>query len=307
MKFSLIGFVLRRVRTSLWQLLWTHILTAGTMALTLFVLGGFMLVEINLQQLLKGWGEQIQITAYLVNDLPESDVTGLIQRVQVMPEVEGVRYISREQAWRDFQAALGAQSGLLDGLPREVLPSSIEVSLKPLYRGASVVEQFAERLKKEAEVASVEYPQEWVERLGLIVLIVEWSKWIFAGLLFLVTFFIVSSTVKLAVLARRDEVEILQLVGASDELIQAPFVIEGMIQGLAGALFAIAGLAAAYLLLRKELVLMADLFSTGPEIQFLDPMSLAVLLALGWGLGAIGSLVSLRRFLRTWHASSARA
>jgi cell division transport system permease protein len=307
LKLSLIGFVLRRVRISLWQLLWTHMLTAGTMALTLFVLGGFMLLESNLQQLLKSWGQQIQITAYLVNDLAPSDVTGLIQRVEAMPEVERVRHISQDQAWRDFRAALGAQSGLLDGLPREVLPSSIEVSLKPLYRGAPAVEQLAQRLTKEAEVAGVEYPHEWVERLGLIVLIVEWSKWIFAGVLFLVTFFIVGSTVKLAVLARRDEVEILQLVGASEELIQAPFVIEGMIQGVVGATVAIAGLAAAYLVLRKEWMLMAGLFSSGGEIQFLDMTSLGVLLGLGWLLGAIGSVASLRRFLRTWHASTARA
>jgi cell division transport system permease protein len=306
-KLSLVGFVLRRVRSSLWQLLWSHLLTAGIMATTLFVFGGFMLLETNLQQLLNGWGDQIQITAYLHNDLAAGDVTGLIQRVQAMPEVERVRHTSQEQAWRDFQAALGTQSGLLDGLPREVLPASIDISLSPPHRDGPAVQQLAARLKNESGVASVEYPQEWVERLGLIVLVVEWIKWILAGVLFIATFFIVGSTIKLAIVARQDEVEIMQLVGASEELIQAPFVIEGMIQGLAGGALAIAGLGVAYLLLQAEAARMGGLFAPLHELRFLNLPSIGLLLGAGWVLGAVGSLVSLRRFLRTWHVSSARA
>jgi len=306
-KLSLLGFVLRRVRGSLWQLLWTHLLTAGTMAMTLFVFGGFMLVETNLQKLLKGWGEQIQIMAYLHSDLAADRVTGLIGRVQAMPEVERVRHISQEQAWRDFQVALGTQSGLLDGLPRDVLPASIEISLKPAHRDAPALEKLAKHLKKENDIASVEYPQEWVERLGLVLLVIEWLKWIVAGVLFMTTFFIVGNTVKLAILARKDEVEIMQLVGASEEVIQAPFVIEGMIQGLAGASIAIAGLGAAYLVLRKEMASMGGLLAPLGELRFLDPNGIFLLLAIGLFLGAAGSLISLKRFVRTWHVSSARA
>lgn len=307
MKLALLGFVLRRVRGNLWQLLWTHVLTAGIMAMTLFIFGGFMLVETNLQKLLKVWGEQIQITAYLRNDVADARLASLIDRVRAMPAVERVRHISQEQAWRDFQVALGTQSGLLDGLPREVLPASVEISLQPAHRDTPAVEELAERLRNEKDVASVEYPQEWVERLGLVVLVVEWIKWIFAGVLFLVTFFIVGSTVKLAILARKDEVEIMQLVGASEELIQAPFVIEGMIQGLAGAAIAIIGLAAAYLLFKKEMASMGGMLSPLGELGFLELEGILLLLGIGLFLGAVGSLISLRRFVRTWHASSARA
>ena len=302
MKISLIAFVLRRVRSNLRQLFWTHVLTAGTMAMTLFVFGGFMLVEINLQRLLKGWGDQIQIMAYLNNGLPAEDVRALIKRIDAMPEVERVRHISQEQAWRDFQTALGSQSGLLDGLPREILPASIEISLKPAQRDVAVVEQLAERLKREHGIATVEYPQEWVERLALAVLAVEWVKWMLGGVLFLATFFIVGSTVKLAVLARKDEVEIMQLVGASEELIQAPFVIEGMIQGLAGAAISIAGLWLAHGLIQNELPSMSGFWMPLGELQFLDPSSLALLLVIGWLLGAAGSLISLRRLVRSWNA-----
>jgi cell division transport system permease protein len=232
-------------------------------------------------------------------------VKALIKRVETMPEVEGVRHVSREQAWRDFQAALGSQSGLLEGLPREILPASIEISLKPAQRDVPMVERLAARLKQEHDIASVEYPQEWVERLALAVLTLDWVKWIFGGVLFLATFFIVGSTVKLAVLARKDEVEIMQLVGASQELIQAPFVIEGMIQGVAGATISIIGLWVAYLLIQKELPAVGGLWAPLDELQFLDLKGLALLLVIGWLLGAVGSAISLRRFVRSWNASNA--
>jgi cell division transport system permease protein len=307
MKLSLIGFVLRRVGSSLRQLLWSHVLSAGVMAATLFIFGGFMLLETNLQKLLKGWGDQIQITAYLRSDLADGDVPGLLQRVAAMPEIERVRHTSREQAWRDFQAALGTQSGLLDGLPREVLPASIDITLAPAHRNAADVEQLADRLRREGEVASVEYPQEWVERLSLVVLLVEWIKWTLVGVLSVATFFIVGSTIKLAVLSRQDEVEIMQLVGASENLIQAPFVIEGMLQGLAGAVLALAALAMAYWFLQRELATMSGLWAPFDGPRFLDLPSMGLLLGAGWLLGMVGSLASLRRFLRTWHTSGARA
>jgi len=305
-KLSLIGFVLRRVRSSLWRLLWTHVLTAGTVAVTLFIVGGFMLVETNLQKFLNNWGDQIQITAYLVDNLATGDIENLIKRVQTLPEVERVRYISREQAWGDFQVALGPQSGLLEGLPREVLPASLEISLGTAYRQSRAVEQLAAHLKSETQISSVEYPQAWVEKLGLVVLVVEWIKWVFAALLFLATFVIIGSTVKLAILARQEEVEVMQLIGASDGLIQAPFVIEGMIQGVAGAAIAIAGLGAAYVLLNREMASLGGLLVPVGDLQFLNLKAIGLLLGIGWFLGAVGSLISLRRFVRTWQASGVR-
>lgn len=300
---ALSGFVLRRVGSSLWQLRWSHLLTAATMAVTLFVFGAFMLLQINLEHLLKGWGEQIQITAYLSKNVGVDEMPALIARMQALPEVERVRLISQEQAWRDFQTALGAQSGLLDGLPRDVLPASLEISLKPAYRDSPVVEQLAARLRGEKEISSVEYPQEWVERLGLIVLAVEWAKWSVGGLLFLATFVIVSSAVKLAFLARQDEIEIMQLVGASEELIQAPFVLEGMIQGLVGGALSLAMLWGLFVLTQSEFPTLAGFMAPLVRPQFLDSASIALVLVSGWLLGAAGSLFSLRRFIRTWKAT----
>ncbi len=303
MKLPLIGFVLRRVRTSLWQLLWSHLLTAGAMAVTLFVFGCFMLLQINLEQLLRGWGEQIQVAAYLRKSLDPSEVPALVQRVKAYPEVAGVRLISQDEAWRDFQTALGNQSGLLDGLPHDLLPASLEITLGPANRDGTAVEQLVQRLNQESVIANVDYPQEWVERLGLIILAVQWVKWTLGGLLFLATFFIVGSVVRLALLARQDEVEIMQLVGASEDLIQAPFVLEGMIQGLTGAAIAIALLWGGFLFLSNQLPTLAGVLAPLMRPRFLTLANVGLLLAIGWLLGAAGSLFSLRRFIRTWKVS----
>ena len=300
MRLSLLGFTLRRVGNSLRKLIWSYVLATVTMAVALFVFAAFLLLQANLDQLLSEWGEQIEITIYLNKELVAADTENLRQRIASLPAVAGVRYTSPEQAWRDFQSALGRQSALLDGLPRDLLPASFDIALKPAHRDERAVEELAEWLRKEKAIASVEYPKEWVERLAMTVLAVQWAKWIFGGLMFLATFIIVSGTVKLALVARRDEIEIMQLVGASEELIQAPFVIDGMIQGLTGAVISIAALWGAFALMRSEMPTLAAFLAPRAEPQFLDGWTIMLVIATGLLLGASGSLFSLRRFIQTW-------
>jgi cell division transport system permease protein len=302
MSWSQTSFVVRRASSNLRELLWTHMLTSGTMAMTLFIFGFFMLLETNLQSLLKGWGDQIQLNAYLERGFDDSETENLLNRVRALPEVLRVRHITQEQAWRDFRAALGAQSNVLDGLPADVLPSSLEIAVQPAFRDPPLVERLAVRLKQEKGIALVEYPRDWIDRLSLLVLAVEWVKWILAAGLFVITFFIVGSTVKLAILARRDEIEIMQLVGSSRTMIQAPFILEGMVQGLVGGALAVAGLWGAFELARQKFSVSGGIWGTPNQWQFLDINGMALILLLGWFLGFAGSLFSLRRFIRTWRA-----
>jgi cell division transport system permease protein len=299
-KSSQLGLVGRRVCSSLRVRLWTHALVAGTMAIVLFVFGAFLLVQENLQNLLKKWGDQIQINAYLDKDLVAGEVSLLRDKIQNFSEVERVRHISREQAWKDFQVALGAQSNVLEGLPEDVLPASFEIFIKPAYRDGPIVEAFANRLRKEKGLTSVEYPQEWVDRLSLMVLALQWAMWVLAGILFVAVFFIVRSTVRLAILAQKDEIKVMQWIGAPEELIQAPFVLEGMIQGFIGAGLSVLGLWLFLRFLRDQTPTSIGLFGSLDHLQFIDWGSIALVLAIGCLLGASGSVFSLRRFMRTW-------
>jgi cell division transport system permease protein len=297
---SQIGFVARRVRQSLWELLWNHVLASGIMATSLFVFGVFIFIQENIQHMLKGWGDHIQIHSYLDKNVGADQVQAIMESIRALPEVDEARHISKEQAWNDFRTALGTQAAVLEGLPRDVLPASFEISVKPAYRDPPQIEELAIRLGKIDGIAAVEYPQQWVDRLNLFVLAVQWTKWALSGILFSATFFIVGSTVRLALLARKEEVEIMQLVGASEELIQAPFVFEGMLQGCIGAGVALLCLWLFYLLLHEYLVPELALLGPSLQIRFLDPVSITMVVMIGWLLGGLGSLFSLRRFLRTW-------
>jgi cell division transport system permease protein len=300
MNLAQLGFIGRRVRNSLWQLIWTHALTATTLAMTLFVFGFFILVQENLEALLNRWGDQLQINAYVDKAVSSDEVGALQTRIENFPEVAAVRLISQEQAWRDFQVALGSHSSVLEGLPRDVLPASFEISLRAAFRDQPLVESLAGRLRREKGITGVEYAQDWVERLNLIILGLQWAKWIFGGVLFLVTYSIVSSTVKLAILGRREEIEIMQLVGASPDMIQAPFLLEGMIQGLFGGALAVGALWLGFYFLRDALGSSLALFGASQTVRFLSLQSVATVLLLAWILGGAGSVFSLRAFLRTW-------
>lgn len=297
MRLSQVYFVIQRVLRSLRELIWTHVLTAGTMAMTLFVFGGFLLLQENLSGLLKGWSSQLQIFAYLEESLGDSEIESVQRQVRSYPEVEGVRYVSKDKAWERFKSDLGAQSGVLEGLDRKILPSSLEITVKKSYRQRATVADLAGRLKEVKGIREVEYPEVWMEKLSLLVLGVQWTKWIFGGFLFMASLLIVGSTVKLAIMARRDEIEIMQLVGATDRMIKAPFVIEGMIQGLLGASFSLLLLWLLFLFLSVRIPPSLGILIPGDQLHFLDLWQSSFLLLLGWLLGAVGSFFSLRRFL----------
>jgi cell division transport system permease protein len=266
------------------------------MAMTLFIFGGFILIQENLYSWLKGWGSQVQIFAYLDNNLAPAQRQALLTGIRSYPEVESVRVVSQEQAWENFKKSMGSQSGLLEGLQAEILPSSLEVVLKMPYRNRASVGDVAKRLRGLSGISDVEYPEEWLEKLSLVVLGIQWVKWILGGFLFIATLLIVGNTVRLAILARKDEIEIMQLVGASGGLIRAPFVVEGMIQGIVGASFSLLLLWLVFLFLSVQLPNFLGIFGVREQVHFLSARGVAVLLLLGWLLGTFGSLFSLRRF-----------
>jgi cell division transport system permease protein len=300
MNAAIAAFIARRMWISCRDMAWSHLLIAAMTAITLFIFSAFLLLQENLQGLLKAWGDQIQINAYLEKNLAAEQIHWLLARMRELPEVERVRYISQQQAWRDFEEALGAQAGVLQGLPPDVLPASFEIWLKPQFREPERANTFVDRVKGEEGIAAVEYARDWFDRLSVVVRAAQWAKWVLGGLLLLATFFIVDSAIKLALVSRREEVEIMQLVGASQALIQAPFVLEGMIRGIFGATIALAALWALFRFFGYELSAVITVLGAAGRIEFLAVPTMLQILVLGWFLGAAASLFSVRRFLRTW-------
>jgi len=297
MRLTLTLFVARRVLESLRELFWTHLLTAGIMAMTLFVFGGFLLIQQNVSGFLKGWSDEFKVFAYLDDDVTQARLDAIRTLVLGYPEVEGVRYVSKQDAWNTFQQSLGSQSGILEGLSPQILPASLEIEIDGSARQGQVMTGLARRLEGVAGIQAVEYPETWIAKIRLLMAGIEWAKWVLGGSLFLVSFLIVASTIKLAIMARRDEIEILQLVGATDGLIKAPFVLEGMIQGILGACFALGLLRALFSLVTVDLLAPLGPVFAVDQLAFLRPQESLFLLFLGWFLGTGGSLLSVKRYL----------
>ena len=297
MKSAHAVFVAGRVARSLRELFWTHLLTAGIVAMTLSVFGGFLLVQDNVRVLVKGWSDEIQVFVYLGDGVDPAAGEALRARLAAYPEVESARYVSKARAWQEFGKTLGSQSGILEGLDPRMLPASVDLELRSGHRSREAVLGLARRLAALEGVQEVEYPETWLEKMRLLLRGIEWVKWVVGGFLFLVAFLIVGSTIKLAIVARRDEIEIMQLVGAPDGLIKAPFVIEGMVQGLVGAGLALALLRAAFSLLTADLLAPFGALIAGEQLVFLGAARHVHLVLMGWLLGTAGSMLSVKRHL----------
>ena len=297
MKSTLFVFVAGRVLRSLRELFWTHLLTAGIMAMTLSVFGGFLLIQDNVRALVKGWSDEIQVFVYLGDGVGPAAAEAIRARLAAYPEVKAARYVSRERAWEDFGKTLGSQSGILEGLDSGMLPASVDLDLRSAYRSREAVLGLVRRVAALEGVQEVEYPETWLEKMRLLLAGIEWLKWVLGAFLFVVAFLIVGSTIKLAIVARQDEIEIMQLVGAGNGLIKAPFVIEGMIQGLVGAGLALALLRAAFSLLTTELLAPFGSLMAGEPLSFLGAAQHVQLIFMGWLLGTAGSMLSVRRHL----------
>ncbi len=271
-------------------------LTAGTVALTLFLLGGFLLLQENLHGLVQGWGSAIQIFAYVDGGLSAADVSSLSTRIGAYPEVESARFVSQTEALASFKKSVGAQSGILEGVPAEALPASFDIALKPPSRDPASIAAVAQRLRAEKGVTQVDYAAEWAEKLDLLALSLAAAKWILGGFIAVAALFIVSNSVKLAIIARRDEIEVMELAGAPPALIRVPFLIEGMSQGLAGAALSLALLAAVFSLAVSALPRATGIAYAQPP-HFLTIESCAVLLIVGTAIGAAASLFALGRQL----------
>jgi cell division transport system permease protein len=264
------------------------------MAVALFVLAGFLLVEENIHRAVAGWGTKMQIFAYLDGNLAADAAKPLLIRVAAYPEIETVRFVSQNEAWESFKKSLGSQSGVIEGLSAEALPASFEIALKPSARDPASSAEVVRRLRAERGIAQVDYPQEWTEKLDLLLRSIESAKWVFGGVLLIAAFFIVGNAAKLAIAARRDEIEIMQLVGAPPGSIRFPFVIEGVVQGLVGAALALLFLAMLFHLASAALADALDSFNMS-QMRFLQAGMAAMLVLLGCSIGAAGSFFALRR------------
>lgn len=267
-------------------------LSVTTIAFSLFTLGLFGLVAINLRQALRGLEERVEIVAFVLRGTPAETITLATQDIAAFPEVGEVLFITEQQALARARAELVEFRDAYRDLQVNPLPASIEVRLREGHRDAATVERVADRLRGFGFVDDVRFGRDWVQRLDQI-RNVTGIVGVVIGLAFaVVAIVIIGVTIRLTILQRAREIAIMRLVGATNWFIRGPFLLEGALKGLLGGLLSLVLCYAGYILFRDN--------TGGPfaGLLFFRPEHMVLLILFGILLGLAGSLVSVGRHLR---------
>lgn len=291
------GFFLSRAITNIRQNVFVNVVTIGTITLALLIVSLFLLVFVNLENATDSLSERVQVTVYFNNELTGQDQAMYREKIIALPGVTRVSYVTRDEALKRFRIRLRGQETLLDGVGAEILPTSFEIALKRSHRETASVENVVSALKKIPGITEVQYGEEWVRRFNSFLNFLRLLGALLGGFLVIAATFIVSNTIKLTIYSRRDELEIMSLVGATRFFIKAPFLLEGLIQGIVGSSLSVLLLFGLY----KGFLHNAGSFLTfnpaSSGLSFLSLEYIAGLLLAGAVLGFAGSLTSLKRFV----------
>jgi cell division transport system permease protein len=290
-------FIIRALRN---MRQWPFLCSASilTMAIALATVATFFLVVVNIEQLALRWTKEIQVIAYLEKAPKPQNVAALTKKLKSFPEVESVNYVSQADALQRFKKHLGVDASLLEGVSKNLLPASFELELHPDYRNQQGIATVVEQLENNLEVDDLRYGQKWLERFNNFVGMMRYVGIILGGFLLFGALFIVSNTIKLTLYARRDELEIMALVGATMRFIKIPFMLEGAIQGLLGGLLSLAFLFLSFVFVISRSLNTFWLTPADFDLLFLTLDQQILLVLSGVVLGILGSLSSLRRFVR---------
>jgi cell division transport system permease protein len=294
MRFNF-GFFMREALKNLRLNLLMSITAITTTFICIVVLGVAWLVSAHVGGVTSSVRQDVSVEAYFPPDATQEEIDGIISDVKSWPEVSGVNYVSEEEALAAFKETFADRPELSENLAPGVLPASIQIQLED----PSEAEAVAQRLEQEKGFTddNLSYPQQTIERLNSVTSYMIWGLY-GATMLFLISsVLLISNAIRLSIFARRKEIEVMKLVGASDSFVRTPFVFEGMVQGLIGA-----GLAAFAVIWINFLFIdwARDALPFVPiSADAVNPiLLLLVLLVVGVVIGVVGSFLSVTRFLR---------
>lgn len=259
-------------------------------AVAVLLLGVFLTISINSVKLLKLIRDKVEIDAYLIDNVPNPDITKLTADIKTIGGIKNVSYISKEEAAKIFAEDFGQD--VLEVFDHNPLPSSLKITLYDEYKTIERIEKIKAELLKYREINDIVYAQknlEIIERNSQSLVFLNLS------LLVIITFasiFLIGNTIRLMIVAQKDTIEIMKLIGATKETIRTPFILEGFIQGFAGSLLAV-------LILQIFLGYFYSAYSNNDfNFSIMDTKFLILLVIFGSILGTLGSAISIRRFLK---------
>ncbi len=287
---------LKRALQDIRQNLLLNAVTISTIALSILIVSAAVLFFLNTTDILESWRRGIRIMVYLDDELDKAQRQAIENRITTIYGVQAAEFISKETALDRLRAQMRRQSSILDGLERNPLPDAFEVRMIPTARTWEKAEDVAGKLEALAGVADVEYGQRWVERFVTLFNLFRLTSYAMGGLFFIASVFIVGNTVRLILYSRRQEVEIMRLVGATERFILAPFYFQSMIQGALGGISGLVALLMMFMLIQSKIQAVSV---TGlVTLQFLSPSLLAAIVAASTLVGWLGCHLSLKQYLK---------
>lgn len=271
--------------------------SVGVITAALILVGVYALVVVNVQGIVAGWQQDVHISAYFAPNIDAEAQAAMRDQLAARTEVANVEWITQEGAAGWMAERMPEVKPVLDELGPTALPASLEITLRTGHQGPERMDSFAAALKESGSFLEIDYGREWVERVAHFLTMLR-SLGIALGIAMgLAALFLVGNTINLVVYARRDELEIMRLVGATDRYILAPFIIEGAVQATLALMMAFIVLQAMYhgVLMRVNDVL--PFAFDGQGFQFLPPALFAIMAFGGWFIGIAPAWVAVRRFL----------
>lgn len=293
-----LSFFTRQALSALSRSLGVTSLAVATIGTALAVLATFVVIVDNLRRVAEELGSDVEISAYLPAAIPADEGSAIAQKIEDWDEVAGARFLASEAAMEEFRSMLEDDAVLLDGLPPDLLPPSVEIRLVPRPWTRAQVQAIGGRLAEVKPIEDVRFGKDDIERAFALLSFARITALVLGAALCLGTILIISNTIRLTVYARREEIEIMSLVGATNSFVRAPFVIEGMIQGFLGGLLAVAALFALEEGLRVGLERGLSYAYGQITLSFVPLEFIGYLIAAGIGLGLVGSVLAVGRFLR---------
>lgn len=294
MKLSSIRYALRDALRSLWRNKYMSLASAATVAISLIILGAAWLLVINADYLAAVVESELEVNVYLNLDLEREKALGLKDAFAGLTGVEEVTFVPKEEGLKTLEERFGEEANLLEALgDNNPLPDMYRIKAVE----ATQVPRIAQEAENIQEVEKVRYGQGMVERL---LALTQWLRAVGVVIIIaiaLAAVFLISTTIRITVFARRREITIMKLVGATNWYIRWPFFLEGMIIGLLGALVAVACLNFCYSQLSSNIALTIDFLNILTDTSVIYEVY-RNLLIMGTVLGAIGSAISLRKFLK---------
>ena len=272
------------------------LVTISTFALSILIVSSAMLFFVNMGDIMDGWRQGIRVMAYLQEGLNATDRSTLKVRMESLYGVQQADFVPKDQVLARLRTQMGRQTSILDNLDSNPLPDAFEIQMIAASQSWDKVEQLATALEKLEGVSEVEYGQRWIKRIINIFNLFQLTGTVMGALFFMAAIFIVGNTVRLVLYSRREEVEIMRLVGATEKFILAPFYFQSLIQAALGGIIGLAALFTMYMLIQSRIT--TDMATAFFQPRFLSPLTLLGIVGCGMLVGWLGCHLSVKQYVK---------